>query len=93
MDRMDRTECLEKAIEVVNGQREQDYGKPENNLGAIAELWTDIFGCTFNSVDVCLAMIELKISRIKSGHATMDSFVDICGYAAIGAEMQSMINE
>lgn len=90
---MNRTECLEKAKEIVNGQREQDYGRPENNLGAIAELWTDTFGKTFDSVDVCIAMIELKISRIKSGHATMDSFVDIAGYAALGAEMQSMLEE
>ena len=37
---MTRKECLEAAANCVCGQREMDYGKPEDNFRTIAELWT-----------------------------------------------------
>lgn len=33
---MDRKEILDTAIKCVCGEREQDYGTPENNFGLIA---------------------------------------------------------
>lgn len=32
-------------------------------------------------------MCLLKIARIKNGGGSGDSFVDLCGYAAIGGEL------
>ena len=34
-------------------------------------------------------MALLKIARIKTGKATEDSFVDLAGYAACGAEIST----
>lgn len=84
---MDRKETLEKAYECVAGQREQDYGRPEDSLGRIADLWTAYYGSEFSPVDVAMMMGLLKIARIKGIHATEDSFVDLAGYAAIGCEV------
>ena len=36
---MSRAEILDKAKECVCGQREQDYGKPEDSFAMIAALW------------------------------------------------------
>jgi len=37
--------------------------------------------------DVAMMMALLKIARIKNGGGTGDSFVDLAGYAACGAEI------
>jgi len=38
---------------------------------------------------VAMMMALLKIARIRTGTATEDSFVDLAGYAACGAEIAS----
>lgn len=35
---MDRKETLRKTEQIVNGEREQQYGKPEDNFKNIAKL-------------------------------------------------------
>lgn len=82
-----REKTLNKAIECVCGQREQDYGTPENNFRCIADLWGDYKGVEFTPVDVAMMMALLKIARISCGGGTEDSFVDLAGYAACGAEL------
>lgn len=84
---MNRAECLEKAKECVCGQREQDYGTPEDNFNRIAGLWTAYKGTVFTAGDVAMMMALLKMARIRTGTGTMDSFVDLAGYAACGAEI------
>ena len=37
--------------------------------------------------DVAMMMALLKVARIKSGGGTVDSFVDLAGYAACGGEL------
>ena len=36
-----RTRILMEANENITGQRDRDYGSPENNFSIIAHLWTD----------------------------------------------------
>lgn len=86
---MTREEILRKATECVCGQRDQDYGKPEDNIGMISKLWSEYTGQYISPVDVTMMMAMLKIARIKSGTMTEDSFVDLCGYGAIGGELYS----
>lgn len=87
---MTRSDILDKAKECVCGQREQDYGKPEDNFATIAELWSAYKDADFTAEDVAMMMTLMKIARIKTGTATEDSFVDIAGYAACGGEISSM---
>lgn len=84
---MKRGEILKEAEKCICGQREQDYGQPENNFADIAKLWTIYRGVNFTSKDVAIMMCLLKIARIKNGGGSGDSFVDLCGYAAIGGEL------
>ena len=82
-----REAFLQRAADAVCGQREQDYGSPENNFATIAQLWTAYRGFAFDAVDVAVMMALLKIARIGSGHGSADSFIDLAGYAACGGEL------
>lgn len=90
---MTRKEILSQAEQCVNGKREQDYGTPEHNFQAIADLWNAYIGekdFMFEPVDVAMMMALLKIARIRSGGGTGDSFVDLAGYAACGGELAEL---
>lgn len=84
---MTRFDILDTAGEIVGGHRVTDYGEPEDNFGVIARLWSAYLGIDISEVDVSMLMVLFKAGRIKSGTATEDSFVDICGYAACGGEI------
>ena len=91
---MTRTEILAEAEKCVCGQREQDYGSPENNFQSIANLWQDYLRCTGQKVcivakDVAMMMALLKVARIAGDYATEDSFIDLAGYAACGGEIST----
>jgi hypothetical protein len=86
---MNRAETLDKAKQCVCGQREKEYGSPEDNFRSIADLWSAYKNVEFTATDVSMMMALLKIARIKTGTATDDSFVDLAGYAACGAEIAS----
>lgn len=85
---MTRKETLDNALKCVCGERQDQYGSPEDNFGRIAKLWTDYLGHEVTPVDVAMMMALLKIARVKTGTATEDSFVDLAGYAACGAELK-----
>lgn len=87
---MNRAEALDKAKSCVCGQREADYGSPENNFSAIAAFWSVYKGVNFSANDVAMMMALLKIARIRTGTGTNDSYVDLAGYAACGAEINSI---
>lgn len=84
---MNRPEILDAAKKCVCGQREQDYGSPENNFGLIGMLWTTYLDTLVTAQDVAMMMALLKIARIKTGTGTADSFVDLAGYAACAGEI------
>ena len=86
---MTRSETLDKAKACVCGQRENEYGSPEDNFTAIAGFWSVYKGVEFTANDVAMMMALLKIARIRTGTATDDSYVDLAGYAACGAEINS----
>lgn len=84
----ERAEILDKAKKCVCGERENDYGTPEDNFKQIAALWDAYLGYHVTPTDVAVMMALLKIARIKSGNGgTMDCFIDLAGYAACGGEI------
>ena len=93
--RLTRAEVLHRAEQCVCGQREEDYGTPEDNFETIADFWVtylnracvDEEGCVYiDATDVAMMMALLKIARIAGGAGTRDSFIDLSGYAACGGE-------
>lgn len=96
-EKLTRAAVLEKARACVCGEREEDYGSPEDSFGCIAELWEAYLraACiapnavvTVTPTDVAMLMALLKIARVGTSFVggTADSFVDLAGYAACGAE-------
>lgn len=90
---MKRKEVLEAALRCVCGDREQDYGSPENNFKKIAEFWSTYLGYKIEATDVAAMLGLLKIARIASGNAKDDNWVDLAGYAACGGELEGGKNE
>ena len=91
---MNRKEILGAAQKCVCGDREQDYGSPEDNFNTIANLWADYLSVKVEPTDIepkdVAAMLALlKIARIASGHAKEDNWVDGCGYFCIGGELSA----
>ena len=82
-----RADILDRAKAIVTGEREKQYGKLEDNFAIIAELWSAYTGYKFSPVDVAMMMALLKVARIKTGVGTVDSFVDLAGYAACAGEI------
>lgn len=82
-----REQTLDAAKKCVMGDREQDYGTPESNFATIASFWSDYLDTDISAQQVADMMILMKISRIKNGGGTGDSYVDIAGYAACGNEI------
>jgi hypothetical protein len=71
---------LDEAARVVE-QRSDNYDDPRANFRRIAGMWTALFGFEFTEEDVALAMICVKLSRLKHTPGHTDSLVDIAGYA------------
>lgn len=90
---MTREEILENALSCVSGERQQDYGSPENNFRTIALLWSvyiQRLGRGYlEDRDVAAMLALLKIARIASGNAKEDNWIDLAGYAACGGEIES----
>lgn len=85
---MNRLDTLKAAAECVCGSREEDYGSPEDNFAVIAALWTAYTGANVTPKDVAMMMALLKIARAKAG-SKPDTFIDLAGYAACGAEISA----
>lgn len=87
---MTRKETLDAAAKCVCGDREEDYGVPETNLGRIAEFWSIYLNILIEPKDVAAMMALLKIARIASGRSSKeDNWVDGCGYLACGCELET----
>jgi len=89
-----RQECLEAALKAVT-DRGEAYAKPEDSFQTIADLWTVILrgrglllpGVDIWPQDVALMMAALKMARLISKPNHQDSWTDLAGYAACGAEI------
>lgn len=81
-----REDILQEAITITKGQRADQYGKAEDSFKMVADLWSTYMGTQFQTHDVAILMALLKVARIKTGPSKRDSWVDLAGYAACGAE-------
>lgn len=89
-----RSKILQTASNLIVGQRQEDYGTPEENFQQIADFWS-IHLKKILKEDTVLTprlvsemMILLKIARMSQS-PTEDSYVDAAGYSAIAAELSN----
>lgn len=83
---MKRNEILDIAKELINGARSEDYGDAYENHERIAKMWSVILGREVSVSQVYQCMIALKLSRLIVTPEHEDTWIDICGYAALGGE-------
>jgi hypothetical protein len=81
-----RNDILTKAAELINGDRQKDYGPPEANFRRIAEFWSTYLGHPVSAADVAHMMVLLKVARSIIGYKE-DTEVDAAGYIALAAEL------
>jgi hypothetical protein len=84
MARNARTDVLATAEELVNGDRNVQYGDPRADFQRTAAMWSAYLGCEVAAHDVAAMMALLKVSRIRWSPTKQDSWVDLAGYAACG---------
>ena len=83
---MKREQKLDKAKTLISGERAKDYGDAYLNHKRIAELWSPILDKDITVEQVYACMIAVKLSRLIETPDHEDSWIDICGYAALGGE-------
>jgi hypothetical protein len=83
-----RVEALREAARIIAGDRDAQYGGPEDNFTRIAKIWGVILGVEVTTEDVAMCMVGLKVARYasKSGFQP-DTWIDIAGYAGCGYEV------
>ena len=91
-----REKVLKEALNCVNGEREKQYGNPEDNFRRIADLWSVYLTSLFEDekivvdidpIDVAKMMILFKIARSNGDKDKLDNYVDMIGYGACAAEI------
>jgi hypothetical protein len=88
-----RDKILSTASDLISGERHEEYGDAKDNFDRISGYWNAHLGLNnfITSSDVAAMMVLLKISRLHGdGPKDVDTYVDICGYAAIGGEIASL---
>lgn len=74
---------LEEANELINGQRQSDYGSVTENLGNIAALFSMILKHPVTPAQAILCMEAVKFARLCNTPNHRDSWVDVAGYVGV----------
>lgn len=92
-----RKDILDQALKCVNGDRDEQYGNPEDSFKLIADFWMSYLNncgasrseIYIRSKDVAAMLALLKVARISGGQSKLDNWIDLAGYAACGGEIES----
>tara|TARA_R110000824_G_scaffold309006_1_gene496417 strand:+ start:584 stop:955 length:372 start_codon:yes stop_codon:yes gene_type:complete len=87
---MKALEVLERAISLIHGQRAKDYGDAQSSFQRMADLVSPIIkkaDGNLSASDMALVMIQVKIARLQESPNHADSWIDIAGYAGLGAQL------
>lgn len=87
-----RTEILNEAINLINGDRNNDYGDPVDDFQTTADFWQVYLSRTMTARgelnlrphDVAVMMMLLKVARISWTPQKKDHWADIAGYDGCG---------
>ena len=89
-----KEDVLQKAKDLVTGDRNDTHGDAFDNHAEIAEFWNIFLDkklqamASITADDVALMMVLMKISSRNQGKkVNIDNFVYMAGYAAIAGEI------
>jgi len=75
-----------RAIELINGERQKQYGPAKESFARIARFWNaylDNRRGPLEGKDVAALMILFKLARLQGPEYSPDSVVDIIGYGEL----------
>jgi len=92
---MMRGKILDEAKEIINGDRQDQNGNPEDSFVVIAEFWTSYLDARdyrnrsepISAIEVADLMTLFKLARVALG-VQRDSRRDAIGYLALGSDME-----
>ena len=83
----DRDGILREAERLICTDRNKSYGSARLSFERVAAIWSIRLGVTVTATQFTLMMNDLKADRAWNNPEHGDSWVDICGYAALGGEI------
>lgn len=84
----ERDHILNTAKRLISGDREQTYGTAIDDFTRTGKMWAAILGLEeVTAEQVALCMAALKIGRLCNTPNHADSWVDACGYLALGGDI------
>jgi len=83
---MNANEILLSATDII-GQRGAVYGHPRINQQRIAMRLQQLLETPIEDYMACLAMVEVKLSRIQESPHHLDSYIDACAYIALAGQL------
>lgn len=82
-----KSETLKRADEIIHGERQDQYGDPEDSFDLIADYWNAYIlkktEVCLDAADVAIMLALMKIARMSGQEWQGDNAVDACGYLAI----------
>lgn len=85
---------LEQADNLINGDRQKDYGDKLTNFTQIAMLFQGVLApkllpdARITPEDVTVLMMQVKIARLSKSPDHKDSILDVAGYAGCYDKIQ-----
>jgi hypothetical protein len=89
---MRRDDFLDMAAELINGQRQANYGEAKVNFSRLALRMSQHINKNITSWQAALILVELKMARLANGYHE-DSIVDAIGYLALAGELWEIEHE
>ena len=83
---------LEEVDKIINGERQDRYGNPEESFQIIADFWTIYLIHKYNlewsldAEDIAIMMSLFKHARMLGPNNKRDNMVDSIGYLALLAD-------
>lgn len=83
---------LTTAYNIINNERQDQYGNPEDNFATIADYWNTYLDkklCDdgiITAKDVAMMMVLLKIAREQTGSGKEDNYIDAAGYIGLASD-------
>jgi len=84
---MNRSDILDTAKQYINVDRADTHGDAESNFGLIAAYWSAHLNKNISAHDVAVMMTLMKLARMRSNPAHVDSAIDAAGYSALAGEI------
>lgn len=89
---MQRGKILDAAKKIINGERQDQYGYPEDSFALIAKYWSTYLDRDIKPKDVAMMMALLKIAR-EQHQGRRDNLIDCCGYIALAEDVRQGVQD